>query len=114
MYDDRVSQRRSLGGARREATERVVVRAEGFTTEAWTLNVSRGGLRVVLEEPVTIGSDYTVVIDGQAPRACRVIWVRDENDGQIAGLQYLDVEGAEVPGSRPPSPYPDPSASTRR
>ncbi len=103
-----VSQRRSLGGARREATERVVIQSDGFETEAWTLNVSRGGLRVVLEQPVIIGSDYQIVVGGQPPRPARVIWVRDESDGQIAGLQFLDVEGAEVPGSRPPGPQSKP------
>jgi len=85
-----------------------VIQIDGFETEAWTLNVSRGGLRVVLEQPVIIGSDYQVVVGGQPARLARVIWVRDESDGQIAGLQFLDVEGSEVPGSRPPGPQPKP------
>lgn len=87
--------------------------SDGFSAEAWTLNVSRGGLRVVLEEAVTVGSDYRVTIQGREPRQCRVVWVRDENDGQIAGLQFLDVEGAEVPGSSPPA-YATSGSQTRR
>lgn len=99
-----VSQRRSLGGARREATERVVIRGPELETEAWTLNVSRGGLRVVVESPITVGVDYQVSVGDGAMRPARVVWVRDERDGQIAGMQYLDVEGAEVPGSSYPPP----------
>ena len=112
MYTRGVSQRRSLGGARREATARVLIRSDGFETEAWTLNVSRGGLRVVLEEPVTIGSDYMVVIGEQEPRWVRAVWVRDESDGQIAGLQFLDVEGAEAPSYAPSSAPPKPPTNT--
>ena len=69
-----------------------------FETEAWTLNVSRGGLRVVLERPVNVGFDYRVAIGDSDERLARVVWVRDEADGQIAGLQFLD--GAD---SLPPS-----------
>lgn len=89
-----VTQRRSLGGARREATERVVLRAGAFEVDAWTLNVSRGGLRVVVEEPVTVGNEYEVVGESGA-RPARVVWVREETDGQIAGLQFLDLEEGE-------------------
>lgn len=99
-----VSQRRSLGGARREATERVVIRGQGLETEAWTLNVSRGGLRVVVEDAVTVGADYQVSVGDGPMRPARAVWVRDERDGQIAGMQYLDVENAEVPGSTYPPP----------
>lgn len=91
-----MTQRRSIGGARREATERVEILREGFSTEAWTLNKSRGGLRLVVLEPLTVGVVYQVhaaTEEGErsAPaRACSVVWVRDEPDGQIAGLRYLD------------------------
>lgn len=99
-----MSQRRSLGGARREATERVVIRGGEVESEAWTLNVSRGGLRVVVEDSVTVGVDYQVSVGDGPTRPARAVWVRDEPDGQIAGMQYLDVEGAEVPGSSFPPP----------
>lgn len=99
----RVSQRRSTGGARHEATERVVLRAGGSTVDGWTLNVSRGGLRVIVESPVAAGEDYEVAI-GEAPvRPARVVWVREESDGQIVGLQFLDgPEGGTVPPPPPP------------
>ena len=88
--------RRLVGGARREASERVVIRSKGFETQGWTLNVSRGGLRVVVEEALQKGAEYEVVVgdsDNDAARAASVVWIKDATDGQIVGLQYLDSEG---------------------
>ena len=87
--------RRLSGGARREASERVVVRREGFETRGWTLNVSRGGVRAVVEDPLTQGSEYQLVVGDEetvSPRQAAVVWLQDEADGQIVGLKYLDVE----------------------
>jgi hypothetical protein len=81
----------------------VVIRGAGVEAEAWTLNVSRGGLRVVLEEPVTLGGEYQVIIGEGAARPVRVVWLREEADGQIAGMQFLDVEGEASPSAPPPS-----------
>lgn len=99
------SQRRQSGGARIELSERVVIRgAEGETT-GWTLNVSRGGLRAVLEQPVDPTLEYEVEV-GDAPgrRAC-IAWSKGEADGQIVGLRFLDVNGSVPPeaGSIPPA-----------
>lgn len=91
-----MSQRRGIGGARHEATERVVLRREGFEAEGWTLNVSRGGVRVIVEEPMVAGVDYQVIIGEAVARKARAVWVREEADGQIVGLQFLDVEGAST------------------
>jgi len=71
--------RRLVGGARREASERVVIRGKDFETQGWTLNVSRGGS------------------DNDAARAASVVWVKDAADGQIVGLQYMDSEGSFPP-----------------
>ncbi|MCH2110408.1 MAG: PilZ domain-containing protein [Polyangiaceae bacterium] len=93
-----MSQRRIIGGARRESTERVVL-AEGETKiEGWTLNESRGGLRVVIEDEVFPGADYLVSVGELAARPATVVWVREEADGRIAGLAYTDVDGS-VPSS---------------
>lgn len=92
--------RRLAGGARREASERVVIRGPGFETSGWTLNVSRGGLRIVVEEPLRVNADYQVVVgDSEADqsRGCTVVWVKDATDGQIVGLKYLDTEGSIPP-----------------
>ena len=95
-----VRARRLVGGARREASERVVIRTKGFETQGWTLNVSRGGLRVVVEEGLQQGVEYEVVVgdsDNDAARAASVVWVKDASDGQIVGLRYVDTEGSIPP-----------------
>lgn len=76
--------------------------------EGWTLNVSRGGVRVVVEEPVAAGEDYQVAIGEAEARHARAVWVREEADGQIVGLQFLDVEGP-ASSMPPPSSAPPPS-----
>lgn len=93
------AQRRALGGARREATERVTLRGSGFETHGWTLNVSRGGLRAIVEEPLKAGAEYVLVVgDAQgSARKVSVVWVQDEADGQIVGLRFLDVAGSLPP-----------------
>ena len=90
--------RRAAGGARREASERVTLRAPDFETHGWTLNVSRGGMRAVVEEPVKAGGEYELSIGETEPaRRVSIVWVRDEADGQIVGLRFLDVVGSVPP-----------------
>ena len=100
-YSGTVPQRRNLGGARREASERVVLRIGEGQAEipAWTLNVSRGGLRLVVEEPVVIGGCYSVAVGEAEPRQAQVIWVREEADGQIAGLKFVADQAIPAPTS---------------
>jgi len=92
--------RRHAGGARFEASERVLLRSAGFETHGWTLNVSRGGIRAIVEDPLAQGSEYELTVGDEetavARRAC-VVWLQDETDGQIVGLKYLDVEDGSVP-----------------
>ncbi len=92
--------RRHAGGARREASERVLVRSLGFETHGWTLNVSRGGVRAIVEDPLLQGVEYQVIVGDEetvAARRATVVWLQDESDGQIVGLKYLDVEDASMP-----------------
>lgn len=93
------AQRRGTGGARREATERVTLRGAGIETHGWTLNVSRGGMRAIVEEPVKSGAEYELVVGDavDSARKVSVVWVQDEADGQIVGLRFLDVEGSVPP-----------------
>ena len=94
---DQHGQRRGGGGARREASDRVEVRGPAGEIDGWTLNVSRGGARIILDGTVEPGSELDVRIgDGPARRA-RVVWVQDESDGQIVGFQFLDGSGSEPP-----------------
>jgi len=91
------SQRRQSGGARTELSERVTLRSKDLEATGWTLNVSRGGLRAIVENPLDPGLEYQVEVgDGQARRAC-IVWTKGEADGQIVGLRFLDVEGSVPP-----------------
>ncbi len=97
--------RRSVGGARKECTERVTVRQGDFETKGWTLNISRGGLRAVVEERLSLDVEYEILVgDAATPRRVRLVWSQDQADGQIVGLKYLDVEATMPPreGSTPP------------
>ncbi len=93
------------GGARREVTERVTLKAEDATIlEGWALNVSRGGLRVILEEKVTLGQGFEITIgsDDVLTRPGRVVWVQEEPDGVIVGLEFTVASGTHK--SVPPPP----------
>lgn len=91
------SQRRQSGGARHEASDRVVIRAAALETSGWTLNVSRGGIRAVVEDPLDPDTEYEVLV-GEAPaRKARIAWSRVEADGQIVGLRFLDADGSIPP-----------------
>jgi hypothetical protein len=96
--------RRSGGGARKEATERVTLKAPGFETSGWTLNISRGGLRAILEDRLTAGVEYEITVgEAAAPRLAALVWSQEQADGQIVGLKYLDVDASVPPrdGSTP-------------
>jgi hypothetical protein len=88
--------RRHAGGARREASERVVLRAAAGDNFGWALNVSRGGLRVVVEDGVVVGQEFEVAIgpddsEDRAVRRGRVVWVQPEADGQIVGIEFAET-----------------------
>jgi hypothetical protein len=89
------------GGARREVSARVTLVSRGGagerTLEGWALNVSRGGVRVILEEKVELGADFEVsMVDGTAlseppkVRPGRIVWVQEEPDGVVAGVEFRD------------------------
>jgi hypothetical protein len=84
------------GGARREVTERVTLKSEdGRTFEGWALNVSRGGLRAILEDKVILGQKFDVSVgtDDAILRVGRVVWVQEEPDGVIVGLEFTSLSG---------------------
>jgi len=69
------------------------------------LNISRGGLRVVVEDPLELEAVYSVLWDDDgSARDAKVVWVQDEPDGQVAGLQYLDAPSDIPPPMAPPRP----------
>lgn len=84
------------GGARREVTERVTLRTdEDQVLEGWALNVSRGGLRAILEEKVSLGQKFEVTLgtDEVLSRTARIVWVQEEPDGVIVGLEFTNLSG---------------------
>jgi hypothetical protein len=96
------------GGARREVTERVSLKSkDGETLDGWALNVSRGGLRAILEEKVVLGQTFDVAIgtDDLLLRPSRVVWVQEEPDGVIVGLEFTSLSGTHK--SAPPPPPDD-------
>lgn len=61
--------------------------------EGWALNVCKGGMRIITEQPLKEGDVIAVEVtssgvpySGQA----RVCWVREQADGVIAGLRFDD------------------------
>ncbi len=77
----------------------MTLRGPDFETHGWTLNVSRGGMRAIVEEPLKSGLEYELFV-GDADDAARkvtVVWVQDEADGQIVGVRFLDVVGSVPP-----------------
>ncbi|HLV20152.1 MAG TPA: PilZ domain-containing protein [Polyangiaceae bacterium] len=94
-------QRRNTGGARRESSDRVELRSGDAIVIGWALNRSRGGLRVIVEEAsLEEGAEYELTIaddEQRSPRRARVVWVRDEADGQIVGLEFSDGGGGAPP-----------------
>jgi hypothetical protein len=88
----------------------------GAVREGWALNVSRGGLRAILDEntgKVELGEEYeiTVTISGPAdipsiPRRGRIVWLQEEPDGFVVGVQYITPSGrlAAVDSAAAPPP----------
>jgi hypothetical protein len=82
---------------RREVSERVSLQCAGqgagVALEGWTLNVSRGGVRVIVERPVGLGEvfDVTVGTANASPlvRQGRVVWFQEEADGYIVGIAFV-------------------------
>jgi hypothetical protein len=83
-------------------SEVVAFRAEGKVVDGWALNMSRGGLRAALEERVAVGSEWDVAVgETNEPRRARVVWVREEKDGCIVGVSFLDADEGGPPDSSP-------------
>lgn len=95
------------GGARREVTERVSLKAEdGRALEGWALNVSRGGVRAILEDKVVLGQKFEITLgDSELSRTGRVVWVQEEPDGVIVGFEFSGLSGTHK--SAPPDPPAD-------
>lgn len=82
-----LNRRKSL---RRGLSERVQIEAAGQLIPGWTLNVSVGGLRAVVENSLDPGIDVMVSFGRGTPRHGRIVWVQDEPDGSIIGVCFMD------------------------
>jgi len=91
------------GGARHELSARVSLKptpgglqlagTSAAVLEGWALNVSRGGLRVILEERVDLGAEFEITIsergvEGATSQSGRIVWVQEEPDGVVAGIEF--------------------------
>jgi len=103
--------------ARRGVSEKITVCAlEGASagsviTTGWALNMSRSGVRAILEERVLAGVDYEVTIGevgtSQLTRRARVVWVQEEHDGVVVGLEFLVAMSTTAPPTQPSHEPPD-------
>jgi len=111
------------GDPRKESTDRVtLVGRDGQELEGWALNASRGGLRAILEGKVDLGHEFDVRVGDPdtAARKGRIVWLQEEPDGVIVGVEYTDgstpLESAAPPPStrataEPPSQIPPAKAT---
>ena len=89
---------RRLGGVRSPVSEAVSFVEGDRVIDGWSLNISRGGLRAILDELVDVGDEFEITIGGDAEsRRGRIVWVREEKGGSIVGVAYLDSEGSVPP-----------------
>jgi hypothetical protein len=70
--------------------------------DGWALNISRGGIRIVIEGRVHLGQVFA--IEGYdpdnpeaPPRRARVVWSQDEPDGSVVGMEFIDVQDSIIP-----------------
>jgi len=78
---------------RREVSERVTLTGDTGISEGWTLNMSRGGVRVIVEQEIMLGDELDVTV-GAPPaspltRRGRVVWFQEEADGFILGIAFI-------------------------
>ncbi|MCC6644495.1 MAG: PilZ domain-containing protein [Polyangiaceae bacterium] len=99
---------RRSGGGRVSFDRRAVIVHGDRALDAWSMNVSRGGLRVVMEDALAAGDEVDVVVgEPDEPdyfrKAARVAWVQPEQGGFIVGFEFKD--GGSAP-SIPAAPAP--------
>ena len=91
-----------------EASERVTLTSSsGGELTGWALNISRGGLRAILEENVELGAEFAIAIGDDPPKKRgRIVWIQEEPDGAIVGIEFLGVPDAGGAPAPPPEGEP--------
>lgn len=86
--------------ARQTVSEPVVFFHGAVRIDGWALNMSRGGLRAIVEMPIEADVEVEVAVgDSEIRRPARVVWVQRERDGAIVGVTFLDVAPSVPPRS---------------
>lgn len=103
------SLRRQGGGARVNVSKRVLVYRGQDELDGWALNMSRGGLRIIIEDVLVAGEEIRISIgdeddDDFMVRSARIAWAREEPDGTIAGVEFSDDGGSAPPDEPDSSP----------
>lgn len=84
-------------GVRHEVSERVTLRRDtGETLRGWALNISRGGVRVIFEGKLCLGEELDVAVGDVEPQIAtrgRVVWIQEEADGAIVGVEFTRFSG---------------------
>jgi len=58
-------------------------------SSAWALNLSSGGIRLVLPSPVSVGEQVGIGFRGQVSTLPgKVVWVSRQADGCVAGISF--------------------------
>ncbi len=105
---------RRESGARRQTSEPVELYREDRIVTGWSLNVSRGGARLVLDENVYVGDAFDLVLGDydfpEIPRrhGVKVVWVKSSPGGCVAGVAFDDAGSFPPPAltaSLPPPPF---------
>lgn len=83
---------RRVGGARHNVSVRVAFFRGEREIPGWALNMSRTGLRAIVEdEHIDVGSEIRVRVgDDPVHRGVRVVWTSPEPDGTIVGLEFFE------------------------
>lgn len=76
---------------RRPFTERVTFVRGPQKVLGWALNISQGGLRAILDEPVDLGHCYEITLGDLGKRTGRVVWIHEEPDGAIVGVAFVEL-----------------------
>jgi hypothetical protein len=90
------------GAARHGVSMRVTLKPpSGKVLMGWALNLSRGGVRAIFVEKVELGSEFEVTFStGADPvTSCigRVVWVQEEPDGVVCGIELRKEGGGPSP-----------------
>lgn len=92
---------RRAGGARHNVSYRLSFRRGEGAVEihGWALNISRGGIRAIVEENVELGElvDITIHDEGLARRG-QIVWTQEEPDGMIVGISFRERIEVAPPG----------------